>query len=288
MDSSNGTANYKLKAIKAAIENGTLTKQEINRRLNYAISEEYKKEPVSRDTQFILACEKLLHEMYTGKAYVSRKEECQRALLRKIESKAENNTKNISKTAWRVVIAACAVLIVVTAIEVLLYREWLQGSSTGNEQQYIVSGNDNGLNALPNGIADTPLAIQSIQTTDFEEVKHVLGFSPKIPDVHLQNWSLEYYSVVVFPSNTTFSATYVNSTYENALLFSIKYYTNIENAQNWIEQNKQEEIIHIGKKEVYFAENLNNSVCVWSHDSTCYTLFGPLSQNQLIPIIESI
>lgn len=288
MDSSNGTANYKLKAIKAAIENGTLTKQEINRRLNYAISEEYQKEPVNRDRQFILACEKLLHEMYTGKAYVSQKEECQWALLRKIDGKAENNAKSTSKMAWRVVITTCAVLIVVTAIEVLLYREWLQGSSTRNEQQYIVSGNDNGLNTLPNGIADTPLAIQSIQTTDFEEVKHILGFSPKTPDVHLRNWFLEYYSVVVFPSNTTFSATYANSEYKNTLLFSIKFYTNIENAQNWIEQNKQGEIVHIGEKEVYFAENLNNSVCVWSYGSTCYSLFGPLSQQQLIPIIESI
>lgn len=67
MDSSNGNADYKLQAIKAAIKNGTLTKEEVVRRLTYAISREYQKNPSDRDSQFVLACEKILYEMYTGK-----------------------------------------------------------------------------------------------------------------------------------------------------------------------------------------------------------------------------
>lgn len=288
MDSSNGTASYKLQAIKDAIKNGTLTKEEINKRLTYAISEEYQKNPTDRDAQFILACETILYEMHTGKPYVSRKEVYHQALLEKAENKAAGKTKRTPQVAWRIAIATCTLFVLIIAADVLLQREWLEGTSTENEQQYVVSGNETDLDTLSSGVADAIPTTQSLQTTDFEEVKEMLGFVPEMISVPLQGWSLEYYSVVVSPSNRTFSATYANAAYENAFLFSIKYYIDTENAQNWIEQNKQGELITIDNKEVYFAENLDNSVCFWSSGSTCYSLFGPMSQKQLIPIIISI
>ena len=284
MDSSNGNANYKLQAIKNAIETGTLTKEEINRRLTCAISEEYRKVPSDRDSSFILACERILYEMHTGKPYVSQKEVYQQALLKETAEK----TKRTPRAAWRIAIATCTLIILIIAADVLLHREWLEGTSTDNEQQYVVSGEETDLDALSSGVADVVPSIQSHQTTDFDEVKELLGFEPEMMSVEIQGWSLDYYSVVVSSSNKTFSATYVNEAHEKALLFSVKYYIDIENAQSWIEQNKQGQMITIDNKEVYFAEKIDNSVCFWSSGSTCYSLFGPISQKQLIPMITSI
>ena len=288
MDSSNCNANYKLQAIKDAIENGTLSKEKINRRLTYAISEEYQKEPTKRNKQFILACEEILYEMHTGKPYVSQKEVYHQASLAKIESKAAEKTKRTSQAVWRVAIATCALLVLIIVADVLLQREWLEGSSTENEQQYVVSGEETDLDALSSGVADTVSTTQSLQTTDFEEAKEMLGFEPEMISVPLPDWSLEYYSVVLTSTNKNFSVAYKNSAYEIILLFNIKYYTDIDSAQNWIEQNKQGEIILIDGKEVYCAENLDNKICYWSHGSTCYSLFGPVLHEQLIPIVSSI
>lgn len=288
MDSSNGTASYKLQAIKNAIENGTLTKEEINKRLTYAISEEYQKNPADRDARFILACETILYEMHTGKPYVSRKEVYQQALLKEKKKEAAEKTKCTPRAAWRIAIACCALLVLIIAADVLLHREWLEGSSTENEQQYIVSGEETDLDAISSGVADVIPTTQSLQTTDFEEAKELLGFEPEMISIPLPNWSLEYYSVVLTSSNKNFSVAYKNSTYENILLFSIKYYTDIESAQNWIEQNKQGEIILIDGKSVYCADNIDNKICSWSNGSTCYSLFGPVSDEQLISIIASV
>jgi|GEM_PF-5005768 len=285
MDSSNGNADYKLQAIKAAIKNGTLTKEEVVRRLTYAISREYQKNPSDRDSQFVLACEKILYEMYTGKPYISQKEAYQQTLLEKLGSKKVTRT---SRVALRIAISISAMLILIIAADILLHREWLYGISTGNEQQYVVSGEETNLDALSSSVADAVLATQSIQTIDFEEVKEILGFEPEMVSVLPQGWSLEYYSVILTSSNKTFSAAYKNNAHENILLFSIKYYTDIESAQNWIEQNEQGDIILVDGKEVYCAENLDNNVCSWSHGSTCYTLFGPVSREQLIGIVASI
>lgn len=288
MDSSNGNANYKLQAIRDAMETGTLTKEEINRRLTHAISEEYQKEVADRDSRYILACEKTLFEMHTGKPYVSPKEVSQQALLKKLENETVEKENRTPRVARRIVIAVCTLLVLILAADVSLYRERLEGTSTENEQQFVVSGEIVDLEALSSGVADSVPTAQSLQTTDFKEVKKLLGFAPEMINSSLPGWSLNYYSVVISPSSSSFTATYVNDAYENAFLFSIKYYNDLENAQNWIEQNQQGRMINIDNKEVYFAENLDNSICFWSSGSTCYSLFGPLSQKQLISIITSI
>lgn len=288
MDSSNGTANYKLHAIMVAVENGTLTKEEINRRLSCAISEEYQKNPSDRDTQFIMACETLLYEMHTGKPYVSRKEEYEQALFGSIDRKPENHTKHSSRTLWRMALVTCAMLILLVAADILLHREWLQGISTEDEQQYIIAGKEINPNTIPNGVADEKTNTVSIHTTDLGQIKALLGFLPSMPSVDIEGWSSSGYSAVISASSKSFSATYVNSNSQNELLFNIRYYTDVESAQNWLEQNKQGEILRLGGKEIYFGANYDNNICSWSDGAVCYSLFGPISQEQLIKIITSI
>lgn len=65
MDSGNGSANYKLEAIRKAITDGTLTKEKISKRLTDAIHTENEKQPDEWDTDFVMACQTILYEMHT-------------------------------------------------------------------------------------------------------------------------------------------------------------------------------------------------------------------------------
>lgn len=288
MDSSNGDANYKLQAIKDAIDSGVLTKEEINRRLTYAISEEYHKKLSDRDSQFILACEKILYEMHTGKPYVSRREACEHALLEQLGNKFQDPPKSFTRVVRRVALATCVLLVLLVAVDLFLHREWLEGSSTVDEQQYLISGKEFDPNTVPDGIADEVSNTVVVHTTDMDEIKELLGFLPPIPSVKIEGWSSSGYSAVVSASSKSFSATYVNSSNQNELLFNIRYYEDVESAQSWLEQNQQGEILKFAGKEVYFGVNYDNSICTWSVGSVCYSLFGPISQEQLIMIVTSL
>ncbi len=288
MDSSNGSANYKLQAIKDTIENGTLTKEEINRRLTYAISEEYQKEPSERDKQFILACEEILYEIHTGTPYVSRREAYKQTLIERLETKTGEHTKYSMRVMWRTALVTCALFILLVTAEILLHHEWLEGNSTVDEQQYIISGKEIDPNTVPDGVADEKSNTISIHTTDMGEIKELLGFLPPIPSVKIEGWSSSGYSAVVSASSKSFSATYVNSSNQNELLFNVRYYADVESAQNWMEQNQQGEILRLAGKEIYFGVNYDNSICTWSEGPVCYSLFGPIPQEELMMIIISL
>lgn len=288
MDSSNGNANYKLKAINEAIRNGSLTKEEICRRLTYAIAEEYKKERVERDTRFILACEKILYEMYRGKPYVSRREASKRRLLTRIDRRTENRAGSSFRTIWCTVVIACSLLVVLICTDVLLHRKWLNGTSTHDEQQYVIDGNEINSNIVAEGMAVMYDGIQSIYTSDINEVVNFLGYCPHLPSGGLAEWSMKEYSAIVTSTSRTVSATYTSNSAENDLLYSARYYSDIDSARNWVEQNKEGEIREINGKQVYFASNFENNLCIWSEEATCFTLFGPVAYEQLIEIISSI
>ena len=137
MDSSNGSSNYKLEAIKAAIADGTLTKEEINKRVSHAIYMENEKQPGERDTDFVMACETILYEMHTGKPYVSRKEESKQALKNRLDQEHKRSAA-FPKIMARGLALAGILLVLVIGADTLVRREWLVGGSTDDEQQYII------------------------------------------------------------------------------------------------------------------------------------------------------
>lgn len=94
MDSpSNGSANYKLQAIKEALKNGSITKEQLFTRLSNAVEQEYQKPVSEQDVAFLFACQDILDEMRTGKVYVSRKEECKKALKQCLSQEVRHRSK---------------------------------------------------------------------------------------------------------------------------------------------------------------------------------------------------
>lgn len=230
MDSGNGHANYKLEAIKAAIANGTLTKEEIYARLNQAISEEYQKEPQDWDDDFILFCEQILYEMRTGIPYVSRKEECKQALKNRLNKEEQQSTTS-SRVITRGLLMAGALMVVLFGVEILFNREWLSGNSTQDEQQYIISGQKIDPNIVGEGQADdSTTEPQSITTTNLDEAIGVLGFTPAMPQWIPDGWELFSYYVAKNQSSKWFIVTYQKPGQEYSLIYQIAYYRDAEQA----------------------------------------------------------
>lgn len=289
MDSGNGHANYKLEAIKAAIANGTLTKEEIYARLNQAISEEYQKEPQDWDDDFILFCEQILYEMRTGIPYVSRKEECKQALKNRLNKEEQQSTTS-SRVITRGLLMAGALMIVLFGVEILFNREWLSGNSTQDEQQYIISGQTIDPGLVDEGKADDSMTDpQSITTTNLDEAVEALGFVPDMPQWIPDGWESSSYYVAKNESSKWFIATYQKLEQEYSLIYQIVYYQNAEQALAVFEQNKNgREHVLSDKQIVYISENYDDTTCIWYEDLACYNLMGPESSQTFINMIKSI
>lgn len=287
MDSSNGTANYKLQAIKDAIKNGILTKEEISRRLTYAISEEYQKDPAIRDNRFILACEKILYEMHTGKSYVSRKEESKKALIERLERKAERHSIHIIRKAWRVVVVACALVVLIIGADIVLHREWLRWRSTFDEQQYVVQGQSVDPGLMTESYAANGQGNAELTTTDLNELISFLGYEPTIPIWLPDELSIENYYASVMSDETIIRVHYSQNSSEDEIVYTQISYSNAEDAYSTFEQNEEGNVFFIESQIVYQAENMHRPRYNWIKGNNAYSLAGILNEEAMKHMIQS-
>ena len=284
MDSSNCSANYKLKAIKAAIADGSLTKEEINKRLTYAIHKENEKRPEERDTDFMMACETILYEMRTGHPYVSRREESKQALKIRLDHEIPHKAAS-SRIIKRVLLATGALVIIVLGLEILLHHQWLEGVQSPDEQQYVITGQELDPGLVDEGLADNAGQSQTITTIDLDEAVNMLGYTPLMPTWLPEGWNVESYYVRI-ASTTIFRIQYQNE--EELLRFGITIYPNVERASLEFEQAKSGTEILCNGWNVYIAQNVDRCVVVWRVDTSVYSLTGPVTSDEAIQMINSI
>lgn len=287
MDSRNGSDNDKVKAIRAAIANGTLTKEEIERRLTYAIQTEYERQPDKRDYAYVLACRSILYEMHTGETYVSRKEESKQALIEQL-GKRDKRRKNSFQIAMRALIATGALAVAIVGADMLFHRQWLHGTQSLDEQQYIVSGEKRDPGMVAQGRAGSDNTPQTITTQELDEAVSVLGFMPAMPTWLPEGWTVESYYVKISESATSFRIMYQNEALDALLRFNLTIYPDIESANAEFEQNQVGSGVECNGWMIYLADNMEIPIAVWQENKICYTLTGPMSTNHLLKVITSM
>jgi len=286
MDSSNCAVNYKLEAIKAAIADGSLTKEDINNRLTYAIHKENEKRPEERDSDFVMACETILYEMHTGHPYVSRREENKRALKKRLDRTSQRNTASPS-VIKRVLLVTAAVVIIVLGADILFRHQWLEGGQSPDGQQYVISGQQIDPGLVNEGIADNAGQVKTISTTDLSEAEKMLGYKPLIPSWVPDGWAVESYYVRI-ASAAAFRIRYQNEQDEELLRFGITIYPDAERALLEFEQAKAGAETQCNGGAVYVAQNVDRCVAVWQIGTACYSLSGPITTEEIIQMINSI
>ncbi len=279
---------HRLAKIKDAIKKGELTKEIIERRLNAAIDAELRKTDSPADMDLINACQDLLWEINMhGEPYHSNQQQSLAALREKLAK-----MERAKKRKRRVLSIAMASLLLVVgsfAVDTVLHRQWLEGEQAPDEQQYIISGQENNPGLLTESQAgNEPIPYpQSITTTSLKEVVSILGYTPLMPTWLPEGWTLETYYVRV-SSPIALRIMYQNEQEEELIRLSHTIYPDIESASFAFEQEKAGSEAICNGWHVYLADNLGSPVAVWQDKETCYSLTGPMSKEEFLNIIQSI
>ena len=277
-----------LAKIKDAIKKGELTKEIIERRLNAAIDAELRKTDSPADMELINACQDLLWEINMhGEPYHSNQQQSLAALREKL-AKMERAKKRKRRVLG---IAMASFLLVVGsfAVDTALHRQWLEGEQAPDEQQYIISGQENNPGLLTESQAgNEPIPYpQSITTTSLEEVVSILGYTPLMPTWLPEGWTIESYYIRM-GDTSVIRIMCQNEQEEELLRLSIFVYPDMESALFAFEQERSGDEIICNGWNVYLAENYGSPVAIWQDKVTCYSITGPVSKEELLKIIRSI
>lgn len=285
MDSSQ-PENKSIESIKAAIANGKLTREVIMKRLRGAIAQEERKPIEQQDHEQILLYDQLLYELETGKRYVSRREEALR------EAKAHlaelDQRKARLRPFKRIAIILAAMLVSVVGAEVLLHREWLFGIPSEDGQQYIIQGEKIDPGLVAESKATENKQYKEIRTVHLDEVLPILGYQPTPPTELPVGWYLHLYFASSTAETKRFISSYQNDNEEYLLQYEERTYNTAERARAELEQNELGLSMTIDKIKVYMVQNTTDPVCVWIRGMTYYSLYGPITKDEIIKVIKSI
>jgi len=280
----------KLAEIKALLEKGMLTCEQIRRAMRSEIDNELRKPAGEIDMEHVNACESLLE--YLSKEKLKRAEshfEQNRTAIRKKLRRVSNPAGR--RTMLRLALATVCLLMLFPLADVLLISRRVDTHYSSDQEQLIYEGTlvSNGLDRQ--AVADDIFteSIPRLDTLDLGEVISFLGFEPEQPAWVPAGWNLDKYTCFITNESKEFHVSYVNAAHEHDLTFEIDYFTKLESLRHEIEQNPVSgEIQEIGEKKVYFSSNMDDHFAIWYDDAYWAFLSGPISEKELIKIIESI
>lgn len=275
-----------LDQIKEAIENGTLTQEEIERRLKAAIETEFVQQDHPADSEFLNLCLDLLGQIQTGGhyEYVSHMEESKAAVTEKYQRYMR--AKRIRGVATRVATVAA---IVILLVGVVFQKSWFSEYSTPDEQQYVIQGN-----TVSNGTvvsADNDLESESeVYTTSsyIDAVTHA-GFELYLPTEHHFSYSDIEYTIVQSTISTRFIVKYYDLN-KCVLHYELRRYTtmNSDFAKSDFEQHQHGQSIEVNGRKVYQTQNNNRSKLFWFTDETVYFIESTLPIENIYDYMNDI
>ncbi len=190
------------------------------------------------------------------------------------------------------VAALAVVLVIVTLGEIgmdaLIDREYLVAASSADQQQYQIRGNVVKSNIVAEGQAEGAQGDAILDDVAFEDLPGILGFDPPYPHWLPDGWTPEEFSATVSRFLSNVDMLYHHPEQQILLRYTIMRYSDVEAASLGIEQDKTGVTRRWGDASVYLTTNYDSRIAVWMDGSVCYTLSGPLSEEQMRAIFESI
>lgn len=286
MDSRDCSSNEYLGAIKEKIESGKLTFDEICKRLKAEVDAELGKPRSRIDYAYLSSCQNLLDSVNNSKMHVSKQPQYEQELIQRI--KKTERKHSLRRRAMSAAFAAMAILVLIVVGDRLFFREWLEGNSTEDMQQYEIAGQvvDPGL--VVSGIADPSTETREVTTQSMEEVVDVLGFTPLVPTWYPDGWERHSYYAVKTANVQRFYEALVSDNFNNVIKFEIERFNDVGEAGAFFEQDNHGRMLRCNGWDVYVTENTDEYVAVWLDENCCYSLYGPLKEEDLLKIIMSI
>ncbi len=286
MDSTRWEGANTLDAIKESIVQGWLTPDEMKKRLREAIEVQEAKPEGESDTDLIVMCSRVLYELETGEVYKANEGDQLLKLHEKLSAVEKSAT--VLRPVKRATVMLAAMIALLIGIELFLPHGWLYGIPSVDEQQYVIQGVELNSGTIAEGKANAQNSYKEIRTVNFSDAISVLGYTPSTPSYQPDGWHVQSYYVRVTDKMTRFSVSYESNDTAYLLKYEERGYQEPERARIELEQNGMGSVMNIAGKEVYLLVNTNDPACVWLKDLTYFTIYGPVSVEEQIKMIESI
>lgn len=281
-----GKQSPELTQILNAIKEGGYGKDELVQRLHALVDRELLQNDRPADMELVNACQDILYRLHHGgNTYSSNRTEA----FAKAKAKRHNPWYAINRFPSFVRVAAVLIIMCTSVLlyDVLISGERLEGNSTPDEQQYIVSGNVvDGVTQTGNAATERKPGVTS--TTDLAEAAKAFGYLPALPSWLPDGWNVHDYFVVVSSHTSSFRVQYSHEDSDTQVKYSIIEYESAASAQAVIEQDNSGISSIINNHSVYITENMDSSVAMWITDRICHTINGPLSIDELVKVVSSI
>ena len=282
-----GKQSRELTQILNAIEEGGFGKDELVQRLNALVDRELSQTDRPADMELTQACQDILYRLHhQGAVYMSNRT-ASLATARKKLRKQRFSIPSISPAA-----RVAAVLLILFGggllFDLFISGDYLFGMPTPDEQQYIIAGTEVDGIVAQEVEAEQNAGMKILSTSSWEAAIDAYGSAPPIPEWLPEGWDpLDYY-VVVSKRAARLNIQYKKSDEREYIKYSITRYIDAESAQKEFEQNSTGLKLQINGNSVYLSVNTGSCVAVWLVNNTCYSVTGPISENDISQIIESI
>ena len=267
-----------------AIDDGTLTKEKLEKGVCTLIEIELEQNERPANMEMISDCESLLEKMHQMR-YTSHSQESEKAVRLRLDKRMKRWAT--MQHTLRVV----AVVVVIFTIGILndqvRNKRSLEGKSTTDEQQYIETGNREITGAfMQSSQADVQNSILS--SNEINEIIDVLGFQPEVPTWLPKGWKPDRYYV----SNSRYAASvklqYSKQNTDYLVKYSETLYGDIDSANVAFEQSEKGSEYSVNGKNIYISENVDVPIAIWIVEKKCYSLSGPLTKQEILEIIDSL
>lgn len=282
-----GKWSPELTQILNAIEEGGFGKDELVQRLNALVDRELSQTDRSADMELVQACQDILYRLHhQGEEYVSKRAVSSEKAQRKLHK------PRFSLPSFSPAVRVAAILIVLFGggllFDLFISGDHLFGAPTPDEQQYIIAGTEVDSIVAQEVEAEQNIGMKILSTISWEAAIDAYGSIPPIPEWLPEGWDpLDYY-VVISKRAARLNIQYENPDEREYIKYSITRYIDAESAQKEFEQNCTGLKLQINGNSVYLTVNTGSCVAVWLVNNTYYSVTGPISENEISQIVESI
>lgn len=265
-----------------SIDDGRLSYEETERRLQKLIDDETYQLDHPADAALISACQTLLIQLHShGKISFESHLDSNWQALQSTLARRRQRIRFWSK--WGS-IAAAMVLVVATTVLGAFHFNWFEQTSSPNQQQYMVQGREITLQMIESAIAEHD-EFATFTVDNLSQLKQHLGFEPLIPSKLGNGLSMKRCYVAFFPEEILVGISYMKGMDESyGLTFTVDYYTDMSNAFMNIEQSGEGSYYTIEDVPVYISKNINETVACWQEGNAVCSL----SISALLKDYESI
>lgn len=265
------------------IANGTLSREETEKRLRALVDEELDKPADEMNTELIQESTRLLQEMYGGKAvdYNSQMACSGERIRENLLAKAAKREKRIQ--TWGTAASIAAVLVLMVVLPKAGYSTWklFHKSDLTTRNAYVLTGLS-GAGTFPNPSKIKTDTSESIYAKTYEEVVEFLGYAPYNPTEVFSGWTPVDYFADVNNTRVRFFVGYVrNSQTDLYVSYESTYYFSMNDVDSNLQFNGEEKIEYVKNYEVAYVQNKDMNSCIWDDGNVVYRIAGDISEGDL-------